>query len=43
VGNQIWWAKIKSQDENNAHMKKKKKKGVEQGVMSMHALHLYGL
>jgi hypothetical protein len=36
--------KIKSQDENNAHMERKKKKeGVEQGVMSMHALHLYGL
>jgi hypothetical protein len=36
-------AKIKSQDENNAHMEKKKKEGVEQGVTSMHALHLFGL
>jgi hypothetical protein len=36
-------AKIKSQDENNAHMKKKEKKGSGTRVMSMHALHLYGL
>jgi hypothetical protein len=50
VGNQIqpqfcqnWARKSKVKMKTMHTWKKKKKEGVEQGVMSMHALHLYGL